>query len=200
MMWLLAHRCRANMAHIRQSRPGSGLGIQIKVHKAFNVVPFSLGSGRATGCACRKVRGFRCRGVRGVWGRGCTGLRLHSRSVRVPVQRGRGLLVSRGNRFCRAKGLVCRGVRSSVLILDQYGWFPCREVRDFWCRGVGGFGCRVRGVRCRGVRDLFFSRRSHASSRCRVLMAWVWRICLGCRVQGAGCRVQGAGCRVQGAG
>ena len=26
-------RCRANMAHIRQSRPGSGLGFQVKVLK-----------------------------------------------------------------------------------------------------------------------------------------------------------------------
>ena len=35
-------RCRANMAHIRQSRPDSGLGSQVKVLKLLNVVPFSL--------------------------------------------------------------------------------------------------------------------------------------------------------------
>ena len=39
-------RCRANMdmAHIRQSRPDSGLGFQVKFLKTFNV-PSSLGSG-----------------------------------------------------------------------------------------------------------------------------------------------------------
>ena len=87
------------MAHIRQSRPGSGLGFQAKVHKAFKVVPFSLGSGGATGFECRKVRGFLCRGARGFWDRGGQGLRLYSRSVRVPVQRGQGLLLSRGEGF-----------------------------------------------------------------------------------------------------
>ena len=39
-------RCRANVAHIRQSRPGSGLGFPVQVLKPFQVVPFSLGSGR----------------------------------------------------------------------------------------------------------------------------------------------------------
>ena len=38
--------CRANMAHIRQSRPDSGLGSQANVLKRFKVVPFSLSSGR----------------------------------------------------------------------------------------------------------------------------------------------------------
>ena len=38
-------RCRANMEHIRQSRPDSGLGFQVKVRKTFQVVPSSLGSG-----------------------------------------------------------------------------------------------------------------------------------------------------------
>ena len=28
-------RCRANMAHMRQSRPDSGLGSQVKFHKSF---------------------------------------------------------------------------------------------------------------------------------------------------------------------
>jgi len=42
-------RCRANMAHVRQSRPDSGLGFQVKVLKPFKVVPFSLGSGDHNG-------------------------------------------------------------------------------------------------------------------------------------------------------
>jgi len=33
------------MAHVRQSRPDSGLGFQAKVRKTFEVVPSSLGSG-----------------------------------------------------------------------------------------------------------------------------------------------------------
>ena len=39
------HRCQANMAQIRQTRPDSGLGFQVKVLKTFEVVPPSLGSG-----------------------------------------------------------------------------------------------------------------------------------------------------------
>ena len=39
------YRCRANVAHIKQSRPDSGLGVQVKVVKTFQVVPTSLGSG-----------------------------------------------------------------------------------------------------------------------------------------------------------
>ena len=38
-------RCRANMAHIRQSRPDSGLGFHIEVLKIFSVVLSSRGSG-----------------------------------------------------------------------------------------------------------------------------------------------------------
>jgi len=38
-------RCRANMAHVRQSRPDSGIGFQVKVPEMFQVVPCSLGSG-----------------------------------------------------------------------------------------------------------------------------------------------------------
>ena len=38
-----ASRCQANMAHMRQSRPDSGLGFQIKVLKTFSVVPSWLG-------------------------------------------------------------------------------------------------------------------------------------------------------------
>jgi len=34
------------MAHIGQSRPDSGLGLQVKVLKPFQAVPSSLGSGR----------------------------------------------------------------------------------------------------------------------------------------------------------
>ena len=34
--------CRANVAHIRQSWPDSGLGVQVKVLEAFSVVPSSL--------------------------------------------------------------------------------------------------------------------------------------------------------------
>ena len=33
------------MAHVRQSRPDSGLGFLVKVLKRFQAVPFSLGSG-----------------------------------------------------------------------------------------------------------------------------------------------------------
>jgi len=41
--------CRANMAHIRQSRPDSGCGFQVKVLKTFQVFPSSLGSGTRHG-------------------------------------------------------------------------------------------------------------------------------------------------------
>jgi len=41
----MAGRCSAsNMAHIRQSRPEYGLDFQVKVLRAFRVVPSSLGS------------------------------------------------------------------------------------------------------------------------------------------------------------
>ena len=39
-------RCRVNMAHVRQSRPGSGLGLQAKVLRPLKVDPSSLGSGQ----------------------------------------------------------------------------------------------------------------------------------------------------------
>ena len=42
-------RCRANMAHVRQSRPDYGLVFQVKVPTTFEVVPSSLGS-------CRQLR------------------------------------------------------------------------------------------------------------------------------------------------
>ena len=38
-------RCRANMAHVSQSRPHSGLCFQINVLQRFQVVPASLGTG-----------------------------------------------------------------------------------------------------------------------------------------------------------
>ena len=34
------------MAHIRQSRPDSGLGVQVKVRKSFSIVSSLLGSGQ----------------------------------------------------------------------------------------------------------------------------------------------------------
>ena len=40
-------RCRANTAHMRQSRPDSGHDFQSKVLETFQVVPSSLGSGIA---------------------------------------------------------------------------------------------------------------------------------------------------------
>ena len=39
------NRCRANMAHIRQSRPYSGLGFEVKFRKPFQLVPSLLASG-----------------------------------------------------------------------------------------------------------------------------------------------------------
>ena len=40
-----AEHCRTNVVHILQSRPDSGLGLQVKVLKIVLVVPSSLGSG-----------------------------------------------------------------------------------------------------------------------------------------------------------
>ena len=39
------NRCRANSAHVRQSRPDSGLEFQVKDFTTFQVVPSSLRSG-----------------------------------------------------------------------------------------------------------------------------------------------------------
>ena len=36
--------CRANMVHTRQSRPDSGIDVQMNVHKIFQEVPSLLGS------------------------------------------------------------------------------------------------------------------------------------------------------------
>ena len=38
-------RCQENSTHLRQSRPASGPGFQVKVPKNFQGVPASLGSG-----------------------------------------------------------------------------------------------------------------------------------------------------------
>ena len=42
---VLTSHCRANMAHVRKSRPDLGLGVQVQVTNLFNVVPSWLGSG-----------------------------------------------------------------------------------------------------------------------------------------------------------
>ena len=42
---LYANHCQANTAHIRQSRPHSGLGVQVKTLKTFQGVPSSLQNG-----------------------------------------------------------------------------------------------------------------------------------------------------------
>ena len=55
------YRCRAISAHIRQSRPDSGLGVQIKVLKALRVVPSSLRKleGSSANLRARTVDGAR---------------------------------------------------------------------------------------------------------------------------------------------
>ena len=50
-------RCRANLAHVRQSRPDYGLRFQVKVLSAFNVVRSSFGTTRGqkmTSLICAK--------------------------------------------------------------------------------------------------------------------------------------------------
>ena len=55
-------RCRANAAHVRQSRPDSGLGFQVDALKTFQVVPFSLRSVQVPPTIwCRPRRTPRCR-------------------------------------------------------------------------------------------------------------------------------------------
>jgi len=44
--------CRANMAHIRESRPGSGLGFQANVITTSQGVPSSLETGIQSNCLC----------------------------------------------------------------------------------------------------------------------------------------------------
>ena len=39
-------RCRANVAHISQSRPYSGIGVQVNIDEIVCIVPSSLESGR----------------------------------------------------------------------------------------------------------------------------------------------------------
>ena len=41
-------RLRANVAHIRQTRPDSGLDFQVEVLEHFQVVPSWLGNGRSS--------------------------------------------------------------------------------------------------------------------------------------------------------
>ena len=47
------------MPHIRQSRPDSGLGFQVKVFKPFSVVPSSLGAIRLMSVGELVLRGSR---------------------------------------------------------------------------------------------------------------------------------------------
>ena len=49
-------RGKANLAHIRQSRPDSGIGFQAKVLHTFEGFPSSLGSGPGGGSGTRVVR------------------------------------------------------------------------------------------------------------------------------------------------
>ena len=48
----------SDMAHIRQSRPDSGLGFQVKVHKIFRVFPSLLGSGFPKRFSARTTKRF----------------------------------------------------------------------------------------------------------------------------------------------
>jgi len=41
---ILPNRCRANIAHLRHSRPDSGFGFQVKAIQTLSVVPHSLQS------------------------------------------------------------------------------------------------------------------------------------------------------------
>ena len=48
---------RSNMAHLRQSRPDSGLGFQVRLLTTFHAVPSSLGSGGyREGLVCKTNR------------------------------------------------------------------------------------------------------------------------------------------------
>ena len=52
------HRCRANLAHVSQSRPDSGLGFQVNVLEIVQVVPSSLGRASSrSGRRCLAIRG-----------------------------------------------------------------------------------------------------------------------------------------------
>jgi len=79
----LLYRCRASAAHIRQSKPDSGVGFQVKALKNIlsssgKVVPSSLGNGRGTGsgsgsgrrggCPISRNTSFgACLRVSGIW-------------------------------------------------------------------------------------------------------------------------------------
>ena len=57
-------RCRANMAHTRQSRPDYGLAFQVEVLLTFQDVPSSLGSGISPHAPRSHGSGYGCpRGV-----------------------------------------------------------------------------------------------------------------------------------------
>ena len=51
---LVGNRCRANVARMKQSRPDSGIGCQVKVLSTFQVVTSSIGSGRLTSLGVRR--------------------------------------------------------------------------------------------------------------------------------------------------
>ena len=53
---------RANMAHVRQSRPDSGLGLQVKVLRPFQVFP---STGEHVGVNCTQASSSVCQLV---WG------------------------------------------------------------------------------------------------------------------------------------
>ena len=72
-----ADKCRATMAHIRQSNPDSGLGSQVKVLKPFYVFPTSLGSGQGQPFSERN-KAFHCFMVRGFGYRGHSKSRTHT--------------------------------------------------------------------------------------------------------------------------
>ena len=59
MVQVLPDRCRANMAHVRQSRPGSGLGCKVQRFKLFPLL-LEVGSlGRCGGALMRGAEGQR---------------------------------------------------------------------------------------------------------------------------------------------
>ena len=57
-MYAQGVRCQANTAHIRQSRPDSGLGFQVKVLRSCEVVHASLGCGTQEATADLSARSY----------------------------------------------------------------------------------------------------------------------------------------------
>ena len=76
-------RCRANMAHIRQPMPDSGLGFQLKVLQPFYVVSSLLGSGLYRGDQRRRRGARRARGRRPALLEACSNKTVNSRSKTV---------------------------------------------------------------------------------------------------------------------